>query len=356
MPEIVAYPITTALPEWPAAVDALPVGRYRVQVPVARLLSGHDLELTMHILRGGEGPVLGLIAGIHGDETPGVRCIRDVLATLSPDTVRGTIVAVPVANPLAWQAQQRVTPERAVDQANLARVFDSPMRAPPRDDRAASLTRRIAATLERTVYRAITHQIDFHCYGRETMVRIGLYRMDQEEHARAMSARMVRSFGVGVMQEVRGSPGTTAAYAAERAIPTCVVEMGGTHVYRESDDAVVRLGRDGALRVMRTLGMIEAAPEDVGAQLVVERTLLISPQTSGYYLPAYDLEDLFSPEYPHGIAVQGGQALGSIFDAYTLETAETLLAPEDGYLYALMRGGPYQVGGPALSLAIGHSE
>lgn len=356
MPEMVSFPPATVLSEWPDSLARLPTGRYRVQVPVARLLSGHDLALTVHILRGGEGPTLGLIAGIHGDETPGVRCIRDVLAAVSPDTLGGTIVAVPVANPLAWQAQQRATPERAVDQANLARVFDSPMRAAPRDDRAASLTRRIAAALERTIYRVITHQIDYHCYGRETMVRIGLYRTDQEEDALATSARMVRGFGVGVMQAVHGSPGTTAAYAAERAIPTCVVEMGGTHVHRACEDAVVRLGRDGALRVMRTLGMVDSAPADLGAQLIVERTLLLSPQTSGYYLPAYDLEDLFTPEHPHGIAVRAGQSLGALFDTYTLETVETLVAPEDGFLYALMRGGPYQIGGSALSLAIGHLE
>jgi uncharacterized protein len=352
----VSFPDTTMLPEWPAAVGALPAGRYRVRVPVARLLSGQDLHLTVHILRGGDGPTLGLIAGIHGDEIPGVRCIREVLTTLTPDTVRGTVIAVPVANPIAWQAQQRVTPERTVDRANLARVFNSPARPDARDDRSASLARRIAAALERTVYRAITHQIDYHCYGRDTMVRIALYRTDQDATARETSARMVRAFGLGVIQAVVGSPGTTAAYAAERAIPTCVVEMGGTHIYRETEDGVVRLGTGGALRVMQTLGMLSAAPPAVERQLIVERTVAISPQTSGYYLPGYDLEDLFSPAHPCGIAVHAGQVVGHLFDTYTLETVECLTAPEDGYLFALMRGGPYQVGGPALSLAIGQQE
>jgi predicted deacylase len=356
MAMLVPFADTTVLPEWPTAVDALPAGRYRVQVPVARLLSGHDLHLTIHILRGGDGPILGLIAGIHGDEIPGVRCIRGVLTTLTPDVLRGTVIAVPVANPLAWQAEQRVTPERTVDRANLARVFNSPARPGARDDRSASLTRRIASALEQTVYRAITHQIDYHCYGRDTMVRIALYRTDQDAAARETSARMVRAFGLGVMQGVVGSPGTTAAYAAERAIPTCVVEMGGTHTHRESEDAVVQLGAEGAWRVMHTLGMIGMAPPGPGQQLIVERGVTISPQTSGYYLPRFDLEDLFLSTSPHGIAVQSGQVLGQLFDPYTLETVETLTAPEDGYLFSLMRGGPYQVGGPTLSLAVGHIE
>src|SRR5690349_14510180 len=68
------FPPPISIDHWPDAILGLPPGRYIVRVPVARLLSDQDLRLTVHIVRGqGDGPVLGLLAGIHGDETPGAR-------------------------------------------------------------------------------------------------------------------------------------------------------------------------------------------------------------------------------------------------------------------------------------------
>lgn len=352
-----SFPSFTVLSEWPADLDRLGMGRYLVHVPVAALLSGQVLTLAIHIVRGGgEGPTLGLLAGIHGDEIPGVRCVREVLTSLSVERLRGAVVAVPIANPLAWQAQQRTTPERDVDRANLARVFGSPARSTALEPAVGSVTQRIAAALERTVYITVTHLIDYHCYGRDTMVRLALYRTGQDRATQETSARMARVFGLGVLRGVEGSQGTTSAYAAGLGIPTCIVEMGGTNVHRRCEDTVVRLGTDGALRIMRDLEMIDTAPPGPQRQLVVDRSLSIAPQVSGYYVPDFDLEDLFRPEYPHGIPVHAGQALGQIFDPYTLEWTETLTAPEDGSLVGLFRGGPFQVGGPSLSLAVGRHE
>ena len=354
IPLLHPFPAVTPLSTWPARMLDLVPGRYRVQVPVARLLSGHDLALTVHIIRGeGDGPTFGMVAGIHGDEIPGVRCVRDTLIALDPAGLRGMVIAVPVANPLAWQAQQRTTPERDVDRANLARVFRTDD-ASARDERAGSLARRIATVLEATVFATITHLLDYHCYGRDTAVRMALYRTGQARAAYETSARMTRAFGLGVLRAVSGGPGTTAAYTERHGIPTCVVEMGGTHTQRASEDVVVRLGTDGALRIMQALEMIATAPPGPAEQLVIERAVTIQPQASGYYLPAFDLEDLFAPAHPHGIFVSAGQTLGQIFDTYTLDVVETVTAPEDGYLIALLRGGPHQVGGPGLTLANGH--
>lgn len=343
----------TLIDHWPDTILGLPPGRYVVRVPVARLLSDHDLALTVHIIRGqGKGPVLGLLAGIHGDETPGARCIYHVLADLDTTALRGAVVAVPVANPLAWQAQTRTTPERDVDQANLARVFKA---RPELTAPAGSLTRHLAAALENSFFAAITHLIDYHCFGRDTAARLMLYRTGQAEAALETSARMARVFGVGVVRGVTGGQGTTSAYAAALGIPTCVAEMGG-RLSREADAAFARQGADGARRVMQTLEMIKTAPLVPEPQLVVENSLLISPRTSGYYLPRYDLEDLARPEYPNGIPVKAGELLGHVFDPYTLRLVETLTAPEDGYLIILARGGPFQIGGLNLTLAQGRLE
>ena len=188
------------LASWPDAPQQLPAGRYLVRVPVARLLSDHDLSIAIHIVRGQQaGPTLGLLAGIHGDETPGVRIQQQLLTEIDPARLAGMIIAVPVANPLAWAAQQRVTPEVDVDHNNLARVFHNTDGAAPVFD---AVTRQLAATLERVFFPAISHFIDFHCFGRDTAARLMLYRTSQPAVVTAASAEMARVFGLGVIQGV----------------------------------------------------------------------------------------------------------------------------------------------------------
>jgi predicted deacylase len=241
-----------------------------------------------------------------------------------------------------------VSPERLPDATNLARVFGG--------GSDGSLTRRIAAALERTFYTAISHLIDYHSYGHDTAVRLMMYRTGQSDEARAASAAMARAFGLGVVRAVVGGQGTTSAYAADHGIPCCVPEMGGTNLHRGAEEYWTALGADGAHRVMACLGMVDDAPAGPAQQLVVERSVTVAPATSGYYLPEYDLEELSDPAWPNGIPVRASQRLGQIFDTYTLALADELRAPEDGYLIALFRGGPHQVGGPSLTLANGHFE
>ena len=46
------------------------------KVPVATMVNGSELALTIHNFRGGDGPVVGLSAAIHGDETIGPEVLR----------------------------------------------------------------------------------------------------------------------------------------------------------------------------------------------------------------------------------------------------------------------------------------
>jgi predicted deacylase len=342
---------TQLLDTWPDAPQSLSAGRYFVRVPVARLLSDHDLSIAIHIVAGEKpGPTLGLMAGIHGDETPGVRILQQLLAALDPAELAGTILAVPVANPLAWAAQQRATPEMDVDHNNLARVFHATDAAAPAFD---SVARRLAATLERTFFAAISHFIDFHCFGRDTAARLMLYRTSQPSEIVATSAEMARRFNIGVIHGVGGGQGTTSAMSARLGIPTIVAEFGATRCHIAAEQAFVQEAVAGTQRVMEYLEMLDSAPPNHASQLLVESATRISPSTSGYFLPTFDLEDLYAPVHRQGIEVTAGQTLGHLFDTYTLQPLEQITAPHDGRLIILFRAGPYNVGSRNLSLATG---
>lgn len=80
-------------------------------LPVTPMASGMDLKVAAHILEGKtDGPTVALTAGIHGDELLPIDIIRRVVAAIDVDTLSGHIIAIPVANPLAFETFTRHTP------------------------------------------------------------------------------------------------------------------------------------------------------------------------------------------------------------------------------------------------------
>src|SRR4051812_46124940 len=67
------------------------------------------------------GNLLLAVAGVHGDEYEGMEAIRRCFAELEPADMSGTFIAIPVANPFAYESRARVTPG-FYDGLNLARV------------------------------------------------------------------------------------------------------------------------------------------------------------------------------------------------------------------------------------------
>ena len=91
------------------------------RIPLTTLASGAEVGLVLHELAGrGDGPTLGISAAIHGDEAVGVEILYQLRQALDPGPLRGRVVMLPCANPLAYQAGTRNTP---LDMTNLNRVF-----------------------------------------------------------------------------------------------------------------------------------------------------------------------------------------------------------------------------------------
>ena len=90
-------------------------------VPVAMLATGAEVRVPIHEMRGlaGDGPTLGLTACLHGDEQVGTEILYGVMTALDPAQLRGRLLVVPVANPLAYAEVTRHTP---LDMHNLNRV------------------------------------------------------------------------------------------------------------------------------------------------------------------------------------------------------------------------------------------
>jgi hypothetical protein len=316
-----------------------PGTRAYVSLPVTRTLWG-ELTLPLHVVQGGEpGPVLTLLAGVHGDEIMPIHGLLEFLRGLSPSNLRGTVLAIPVANPPALATFRRETPEQRED-TDLHRAFPgSP---------SGSLTQRIAWTLAEQVLARATHLVDFHSGGSmgRTQRRADL-NQDAAGAVRQESLRLCRAFGCGLVHENLLPPATAAGHANARGIPAASVEIGGPYLPGAMTAAFTGVMLRGLHNVLRILGMEPGAPELPAEQWYFTRKerMEANPTVGGYLLSRRDaFEDL-------GCPVARGEPLGTVFDPYTLEVLEELAAPCDGILFFSRMSGLLEAGAKGFAIA-----
>lgn len=99
-------------------------------------------------------PLALLTAGIHGDEYEGPDALAAIAQMLSEEDLLGSVIVLPVANPMAFAEARRLTP---IDGKNLARCFPGCHDGSP--------TERLAYAIFENFVRPSTHVIDLHSGG-----------------------------------------------------------------------------------------------------------------------------------------------------------------------------------------------
>jgi hypothetical protein len=327
------------------------------KMKIAKNLDGGELSIPLHVINGKkEGPVLGLFASVHGQEYYHNRTIRNIVSEIDPSKLTGTILAVPVANPLAFQHNTRCTPnppEESVDFANLNRVFPGKRLTPlfgsmePTD---VSLTMKMAQVISEEVIEKCNYILDFHGHGRGGSLLKMLYSHEKS------SAELARVFGLGILHDpITGTGGEfpspltpLTSYAAKLGIPGITPEIGGGGHSEEFEKDCELMGAKGIKNVMIHLGMIQGKLDLPKKQFYFRKAPHVRAKNAGYLVSNMNPRDV-------GIGkptrqMKKGEALGTIYDPYTFEELEVLKAPADGMLYMAQVSGPIeaQAGGIAL--------
>lgn len=285
-------------------------------IPVTTLASGFELFIPLHRLEGrASGPTLGLSAVVHGDEPLTNEIIRQVLLRVDPVQLRGTILAVPIVNTLAFESLTRHTP---IDMLDLNRNFPG---AP-----GGWLSEQIAHVLGTRFVSQLDVHVDLHTGGVfPTVDYVYIFERSRE---------LSRSFGSTFLFEPSNPyPGTFSIPARERGIPFFTAEVGGGSFL---DAHYIEHGVRGVMNVMKQLGMLDGQIVRPQRQTVVTEMAVIRPRFGGMLHPEIGLDQL-------GKEVRGGTLLGRVLSPHTFETLEEIRAPFDlGYMI-LLRGGMMRV-------------
>ncbi len=222
-----------------AGHTVMPGQRLQIDVPVARLYTHTPLHIPVEVVHGRkEGPVMLVCGGIHGDEINGVEIVRRLLRSKTINSLRGTLIAVPVVNVFGFLQQTRYLPDRR----DLNRCFPG--------SEKGSLGGRIAALFRDEIVGHATHIIDLHT---GALHRTNLPQIRAQLSTGSETERMADAFGAPVILNAELREGSLRHYAQSRGIPVLTYEAG--EALRFDEWAIVP-GVQGVLRVMRRLGML----------------------------------------------------------------------------------------------------
>jgi len=275
----------------------------RLELEVARLHTRNRIQIPINIERAHEdGPVLLLLAGIHGDETNGVAIVREIISSGNHRPARGTIISIPVFNVFGFLNQTRELP----DGKDLNRVFPG--------SAEGSLASQFAYHFRTKIAPIVDYAIDFHTGSadRHNITQIRCNLDGDGMHDLAMA------FGAPYVIHSKPIPKSVRETLIRMGRKVLLFEGGKT---RSLDPEVVRCGVKGAVNIMRYLGMEEGTPEIETPSVVIQKTKWLRAPTSG----------LFEPEDINGKFVRKKTLLGTIKDPYG-DYDKAVRAPHPGYI------------------------
>ena len=270
-----------------------------------------------------EGPMVLVVAGVHGDEFEGMAAIGDFFGELESHSLCGTFVGMPVINPFAFEGQMRETPS-LWDGLNLARQFPG--------QQTGSLTQRLAHALFAWTSRKLGSGdafIDFHSAGTryEYLSMVGFHPTGDQNEER--SRRLAVAFGLERIWEIPDSPASRTTFngcLARQGIPTIGTEVCGRGGMVEEDVSALQVGLKNIL-IHKNMLQGQGAPANSGSGApVVWRTSMVHIQASGLFRPCVGLDE----------RIAFGQLLGRINSA-TGEVLEEVRAPIAGRVWGLRR-------------------
>jgi predicted deacylase len=308
-----------------------------------------------------DGPLVYVQAAQHGREVNGVevcRRLHDRLCALDPDDVRGTLVVVPLVDPLTFDRVSYTTPE-AIDsmRPNMNRAWPG--------DPGGSVHGRIAARLW-PYATAADACVDLHT-GSPKLLTHTVYLRGHDD-ARALA----EAFGVPfLMGETaggdaddewhdRGFAGKFRVAATREGVPTITPELADS---RRIDESAVAAGVEGVLGVARHTGVLAPGTDtdtdtdgpaggagdgdaDDGPAFRYARNHIgrVRAAEPGLFVPADGLE--------LGATVEAGDVVGTVYDPTTYEERQVARADRAGVVYAITREATVGAGGALVGVAV----
>ena len=264
------------------------------------------IELPIVIINGQhEGPVLCLTAGVHATEYPSIDALMRLTCELTPATLRGAVIAVPIVN--LHMFASRLGFVSPIDGLNLNKI------APGTS--SGSISEIVADVLLREVIAKAAYHVDLHAGDLgEILYAFGGYPLTgdaERDHQGEALARLYTPRLVALYREGGKLPpalGSIVLEATRRGVVSILAESGGNGTLEEAD---VQVHLRGVRNILRYLEMLDGEPEVAGPQLIATERYVTRATRAG----------LLRLKCTIGEAVAAGQEVAEICNVWG-ETVE----------------------------------
>jgi len=210
-----------------------------ITLQVARLYDYTEMKIPIQVFRGKDnGPRLFICAAIHGDEINGVEIIRRLVKHKALKNLKGTLITVPIVNVFGFNSRSRYLPDRR----DLNRSFPG--------SEFGSLASQVAYTFMKEIVEKCTFGIDLHT-GAIHRTNLPQIRAD---FSHSIVRKLAMQFGAPVVLSSTHVDGSLRQSATKKKIPMLLYEAGEALRF---DEYSIKLGVQGILNTMTTLGMLE---------------------------------------------------------------------------------------------------
>ncbi|MBG0738607.1 succinylglutamate desuccinylase/aspartoacylase family protein [Paeniglutamicibacter antarcticus] len=237
-----------------AGIDFSRTGRqlgYGRVVHSDNVYDGSVIPVPVAVLSSGAGPTVLLVAGTHGDEYEGQILLHELIRSIDPDRLTGTLIIVPSANYAAVLAGSRVSP---VDKGNLNRSYPG--------DASGGPTGQVAHLISRGLLPRADVVVDLHSGGTNStyVPSMFLYRgPDEAMWERKVAAARSMALPYTMVVPPRLEPGSLSTAGDDAGILTLSTELGGGGTV---DRLVLARARDGLAALLAGAGVIPRADAD----------------------------------------------------------------------------------------------
>lgn len=288
---------------------------------IAKMASGSDLRIAVHVVAGAKkGPTLCLLGTMHGDETLAMDIIQEILDKIKPKDLSGQIVALPIVNPLSFEAQTYHTPQ---DMKNIDLLFPGNM--------GDSLTEKMASILTKEIINNVDCILNLHGGGTHTVNEFtSVHQLTGKVGKKIIE--LAKVFGQKILYLAPPHAGSCVDYAAEtRGVPGITPEIGTDLMWAPHVAKFVEIGVGGVKNVLKHLGMLQGKPDRPNKQILLKHRKTFKARHGGMFYPEFGPEDF-------GKVLPKGTMLGRTLNPQTFEEVEKITTPyEEGILF-LVRG------------------
>ena len=285
----------------------IPEGKRTVlDLKVAKLHTRTTVNVPIIIERSNSpGPVVLLLAGIHGDETNGVGIIREIINLKLNIPKSGTIICIPVFNIFGYLIQTREFP----DGRDLNRMFPGTING--------SLASQFAYQFTKEIAPLVDYVIDFHTGGAERD-NISQIRCNEDDEKALELAKVFNPPVIVFSDNIKKSLRDTLHKIGK----TVLLFEGGKS--KELNATIINEGVNGTRNVLIRLGLIEG-------KLTVRETPVFIKKAK--WLRASD-SGMFKIMVKNGSLVKKKEVLGVIQDPFG-EFKKKIYAPFNGYIFCI---------------------